>query len=44
MFSLSVLFLFYILIDALGIWTVTRDVTDCITAGYLAMMLSLELL
>jgi len=44
MLSLSVLFLVFILIDALGVWTVTRDVTDCITAGYLATMLSLELL
>jgi hypothetical protein len=44
MLSLSGLFLLFILIDAIGIWPTTRDVTDCITAGYLTAMLSLALL
>lgn len=44
MLSLSVLFLLFVLIDASGARAATRDVADCITAGYLATMLSLELL
>lgn len=43
MLLLSGLFLFFVLIDALE-WAATHEVTDCITAGYLATMLSLELL
>jgi hypothetical protein len=44
MLSLSVLFLVFVLIDASGKLAFTHEVTDCITAGYLATMLSLELL
>jgi hypothetical protein len=44
MLSLSALFLGFVLVDALGVWMVTRSVTDCITVGYLATMLSLEFL
>jgi hypothetical protein len=44
MLSLSILFLIFVLIDALSECATTREVTDCITAGYLATMLSLELL
>jgi hypothetical protein len=44
MISLSILFLIFIFIDWLDVWTVTHEVTDCITAGYLATILSLEFL
>jgi hypothetical protein len=44
MLSLSILFFGFVLFDALSECATTREVTDCITAGYLATMLSLELL
>jgi len=44
MISLSILFLGFVLIDASGELAGTHEVTDCITAGYLATMLSLGLL
>jgi len=44
MLSLGILFLAFVLIDASDKLAFTHEVTDCITAGYLATMLSLGLL
>ncbi len=42
--ALSGFFWLFILVNAIGVWSITREVTDCVTVGYLATVLSLELL
>lgn len=42
--SLSALFLCFVIVDTLGIWRLTRDITDCVTVGYVIAMLSLQVL